>query len=66
MGEADTSSEIFRPSAWFTITTDNQIKVFVCKLELGQGNHTALPLTAAPSSIAITLWLKLKGRSPWD
>ena len=47
MGEADTSSEIFRPSAWFTITPDNQITVFVCKSEMGQGIHTALPILVA-------------------
>lgn len=47
MGEADTSSEIFRPSAWFTITPDNQITVFVSKSEMGQGIHTALPILVA-------------------
>lgn len=47
MGEADTPSEIFRPSAWFTITPDNQITVFVCKSEMGQGIHTALPILVA-------------------
>ena len=47
MGETDTSSEIFRPSAWFTITPDNRITVFVCKSEMGQGIHTALPILVA-------------------
>ncbi len=46
-GETDTSSEIFRPSAWFTITPDNRITVFVCKSEMGQGIHTALPILVA-------------------
>ena len=46
-GEAVTSSEIFRPSAWFTITPDNRITVFVCKSEMGQGIHTALPILVA-------------------
>ena len=47
MGKADTSPEIFRPSLWFTIAPDNQITVFVCKSEMGQGIHTALPILVA-------------------
>lgn len=35
------------PTAWFEVTADNRIRLFVPKVEMGQGIHTALAQIAA-------------------
>lgn len=35
------------PLAWFEIGTDNQVKIFIPKVEMGQGIHTTLAQAAA-------------------
>ncbi|MCU0493181.1 MAG: molybdopterin-dependent oxidoreductase [Chloroflexaceae bacterium] len=35
------------PNAWFEISADNQVKLFIPKVEMGQGVHTALAQLAA-------------------
>ncbi len=47
MGETDTDSEGFQPTAWYTLSPDNQLTVMVNKVEMGQGTHTALPMIVA-------------------
>ena len=47
MGPADTDSELFQPTVWYTLDTDNQLTVMVNKSEMGQGTHTALPMIVA-------------------
>jgi len=47
MGEADTDSESFQPTVWYTLSPDNQLTVMVNKVEMGQGTHTALPMIVA-------------------
>ncbi len=47
MGPADTDSELFQPTVWYTLATDNQLTVMVNKSEMGQGTHTALPMIVA-------------------
>ena len=47
MGKADTDAGLFRPTAWYTISTDNQVTVLVSKSEMGQGIHTALSMIVA-------------------
>jgi len=37
----------FKPNAWFEITPDNVVTVWVSKSEMGQGAHTALPMLVA-------------------
>jgi isoquinoline 1-oxidoreductase beta subunit len=41
------SVKVFKPNAWLTITTDNQITVLVEKPELGQGSRTYTPMMIA-------------------
>jgi isoquinoline 1-oxidoreductase beta subunit len=47
LGEADTASEVFSPGPWLQITPDNQVMVLLCKSEMGQGVHTAIPMIVA-------------------
>ncbi len=47
LGEADTASEVFSPGPWLQITPDNQVTVLLCKSEMGQGVHTAIPMIVA-------------------
>ena len=47
MGPADTDSDLFQPTVWYTLATDNQLTVMVNKSEMGQGTHTALPMIVA-------------------
>jgi isoquinoline 1-oxidoreductase beta subunit len=47
MSEADTDSEGFQPTVWYTLSPDNQLTVMVNKVEMGQGTHTALPMIVA-------------------
>jgi len=47
MGKADTETDLFRPTAWYTIAADNEVTIFVCKSEMGQGIHTALSMIVA-------------------
>ena len=37
----------FRPNAWFTITPDNKVTIFVGNAEMGQGVLTAHPMIVA-------------------
>ena len=43
----DAISEALDPSIWVRITPDNQVTVVMCKSEMGQGIHTALPMIVA-------------------
>ena len=45
--KTDTLSEVFRPSVWVRITPDDRVTVLMCKSEMGQGIHTALPMIVA-------------------
>jgi isoquinoline 1-oxidoreductase beta subunit len=36
-----------KPNAWFEVTPDDQVRIFVAKLEMGQGVRTALPMIVA-------------------
>ncbi len=47
LGEADTAANVFSPGPWLQITPDNQVTVFLCKSEMGQGVHTAIPMIVA-------------------
>ncbi len=47
MGSADTASEIFSPGPWLQITPDNRVTILLCKSEMGQGIHTAIPMIVA-------------------
>ena len=47
LGEADTALEVFSPGPWLQITPDNQVTVLLCKSEMGQGVHTAIPMIVA-------------------
>ncbi|MDA2934575.1 molybdopterin-dependent oxidoreductase, partial [Acidobacteria bacterium AH-259-D05] len=47
MGPADTASEIFSPGPWLQITPDNRVTILLCKSEMGQGIHTAIPMIVA-------------------
>jgi len=38
---------VFKPNAWFEITPNNVVTVWVSKTEMGQGAHTALPMLVA-------------------
>lgn len=42
---ADTDS--LKPNAWLEVTPDNEVRIFVAKLEMGQGVRTALPMIIA-------------------
>lgn len=42
-----TATMLATPDAWFEITADDQIKLFLAKVEMGQGIHTALAQIAA-------------------
>ena len=44
---AATGSEIFSPGLWLQITPDNQVTILLCKSEMGQGIHTAIPMIVA-------------------
>ena len=46
MGQ-DTPSELFSPGPWLQITPDNRVTVLLCKTEMGQGIHTAIPMIVA-------------------
>ena len=43
----DTASEMFSPGPWLQITPDNRVTVLLCKSEMGQGIHTAIPMIVA-------------------
>ena len=43
----DAMSEALNPSIWVKITPDNQVTVVMCKSEMGQGIHIALPMIVA-------------------
>jgi len=47
MGPAATASDVFSPGPWLQITPDNQVTVLLCKSEMGQGVHTAIPMIVA-------------------
>ena len=47
MGPADTASQIFSPGPWLQITPDNRVTILLCKSEMGQGIHTAIPMIVA-------------------
>ncbi len=47
LGQAETASEVFSPGPWLQITPDNQVTVLLCKSEMGQGIHTAIPMIVA-------------------
>ncbi len=47
MGQANTESELFQPTVWYTLSPDNQLTVMVNKVEMGQGTHTAHPMIVA-------------------
>ena len=47
MGPAATASDVFSPGPWLQITPDNQVTVLLCKSEMGQGIHTAIPMIVA-------------------
>jgi len=47
LGPADTASEIFSPGPWLQITPDNRVTILLCKSEMGQGIHTAIPMVVA-------------------
>ena len=47
LGEADTAAVVFSPGPWLQITPDNQVTVLLCKSEMGQGIHTAIPMIVA-------------------
>ena len=47
LGEADTAADVFSPGPWLQITPDNQVMVLLCKSEMGQGIHTAIPMIVA-------------------
>ncbi|MCH8016961.1 MAG: molybdopterin-dependent oxidoreductase, partial [Acidobacteria bacterium] len=47
LGEADTAAGVFSPGPWLQITPDNQVTVLLCKSEMGQGIHTAIPMIVA-------------------
>ncbi|MEE8460687.1 MAG: molybdopterin cofactor-binding domain-containing protein [Acidobacteriota bacterium] len=47
LGPAATASEIFSPGPWLQITPDNQVTILLCKSEMGQGIHTAIPMIVA-------------------
>ena len=43
MGQ-DTPTEMFSPGPWLQITPDNRVTILLCKSEMGQGIHTAIPM----------------------
>ncbi|MCK5353454.1 xanthine dehydrogenase family protein molybdopterin-binding subunit, partial [bacterium] len=47
MGPAATASDVFSPGTWLQITPDNQVTILLCKSEMGQGIHTAIPMIVA-------------------
>ncbi len=47
LGPADTAADVFSPGPWLQITPDNQVTVLLCKSEMGQGIHTAIPMIVA-------------------
>ncbi len=47
LGPQATGSEIFSPGPWLQITPDNQVTILLCKSEMGQGIHTAIPMIVA-------------------
>ena len=47
MGPAATASDVFSPGPWLQITPDNQVTILLCKSEMGQGIHTAIPMIVA-------------------
>ena len=47
LGPAATASEIFSPGPWLQITPDNRVTILLCKSEMGQGIHTAIPMIVA-------------------
>ena len=46
MGQ-DTPTEMFSPGPWLQITPDNRVTILLCKSEMGQGIHTAIPMIVA-------------------
>ncbi|MEE8349867.1 MAG: molybdopterin cofactor-binding domain-containing protein [Acidobacteriota bacterium] len=46
MGQ-DTTPKVFSPGPWLQITPDNRVTVLLCKTEMGQGIHTAIPMIVA-------------------
>ena len=47
LGPPATASEIFSPGPWLQITPDNRVTILLCKSEMGQGIHTAIPMIVA-------------------
>ena len=47
LGPAATASDVFSPGPWLQITPDNQVTILLCKSEMGQGIHTAIPMIVA-------------------
>ena len=47
LGPAATASDVFSPGPWLQITPDNQVTIPLCKSEMGQGIHTAIPMIVA-------------------
>jgi isoquinoline 1-oxidoreductase beta subunit len=43
----DTASEKFSPGPWLQITPDDRVTILLCKSEMGQGIHTAIPMIVA-------------------
>ena len=43
----DTAPEMFSPGPWLQITPDNRVTILLCKSEMGQGIHTAIPMIVA-------------------
>ena len=43
----DTATEMFSPGTWLQITPDNRVTILLCKSEMGQGIHTAIPMIVA-------------------
>jgi len=58
MGTTDMALDVFRPGPWLQISPDDQVTIFLCKSEMGQGVHTAIPMIVADELEAD--WNKVK------
>ncbi|MCZ6767883.1 MAG: molybdopterin-dependent oxidoreductase, partial [Acidobacteria bacterium] len=47
LSQVATGPELFSPGPWLQITPDNQVMILLCKSEMGQGIHTAIPMIVA-------------------
>ena len=47
MGQAETTADVFSPGPWLQIMPDDRVTVLLCKSEMGQGIHTAIPMIVA-------------------